>query len=190
VISFLKTMSFVALFALAGGAASFAQDKPAPPVIPIKVQVVLSRWQGDKKISSLPYSLSVNVATERSLGGRATLRLGTKVPVATTMGPQVPGAKGETITAGVTTYNYQDVGTNIDCSAQAIDGGRFRIEVTIEDSSILQEVGKSGDRPSFRNYRATDSMILKDGETGQFSVATDKVTGETTKVDVTLTVVK
>ena len=33
-------------------------------------------------------------------------------------------------------------------------------------------------------------MVLKDGETGQFTTATDKVSGETVKVDVTLTVVK
>ena len=31
-------------------------------------------------------------------------------------------------------------------------------------------------------------MILKNGETGQFTTATDKVTGETVKIDVTLTV--
>jgi hypothetical protein len=33
-------------------------------------------------------------------------------------------------------------------------------------------------------------MILKDGQTGQFTSATDKLTGETVKIDVTLTVVR
>jgi hypothetical protein len=33
-------------------------------------------------------------------------------------------------------------------------------------------------------------MVLKNGDTGQFTTATDKVTGETVKVDVTLTVLK
>jgi hypothetical protein len=33
-------------------------------------------------------------------------------------------------------------------------------------------------------------MVLKNGEPGQFTTATDKVTGETVKVDVTLTVMK
>jgi len=33
-------------------------------------------------------------------------------------------------------------------------------------------------------------MMLRNGETGQITTATDKVTGETVKVDVTLTVVK
>ena len=44
--------------------------------------------------------------------------------------------------------------------------------------------------PSFRSFRATNAMVLRSGETGQFTTATDKVTGETVKVDVTLTVVK
>ena len=33
-------------------------------------------------------------------------------------------------------------------------------------------------------------MVVRNGETGQFTTATDKVTGETVKVDVTLTVIK
>ena len=35
-----------------------------------------------------------------------------------------------------------------------------------------------------------NSMILKDGETAQFTAAVDKVSGEVTKLDITLTVVK
>ena len=42
---------------------------------------------------------------------------------------------------------------------------------------------------SFRQFRATNTMILKNGETGQFTTATDKVTGETVQI-VTLTVMK
>jgi hypothetical protein len=33
-------------------------------------------------------------------------------------------------------------------------------------------------------------MVLKNGETGQFMSATDKLTGETVRVDVTLTVMR
>ena len=33
-------------------------------------------------------------------------------------------------------------------------------------------------------------MLMRDGQTLQFGTATDKVTGETIRVDVTLTVVK
>jgi hypothetical protein len=44
--------------------------------------------------------------------------------------------------------------------------------------------------PSFRSFRASDSLVLKDGQTAQFTTAVDKVSGEIVKVDVTLTVVK
>ena len=47
-----------------------------------------------------------------------------------------------------------------------------------------------GGAPSFRNFRVTEQVMLKDGQSREFVAATDKVNGEVTKVDVTLTVVK
>ena len=85
---------------------------------------------------------------------------------------------------------YQDVGTNIDCAANTYEGGRYGIELTIDDTSVYDDQGKQSDKPSFRSFRASDSMILKDGQSAQFTAATDKVSGEVTEVDVTLTVVK
>ena len=41
------------------GATVRAQDAPKGPV-PLRLQVVISKYQGDKKISSLPYTLSLN----------------------------------------------------------------------------------------------------------------------------------
>jgi hypothetical protein len=89
---------------------------------------------------------------------------------------------------------YKDIGTNIDCDAQMLDDGRVRIQVIIDDGSVYpDEHGKEPDtigRPSFRSFRATDSIVLKDGATGQLTAATDTISGETVKIDVTLTVVK
>jgi hypothetical protein len=64
--------------------------------------------------------------------------------------------------------------------------------VSIDDSSVYPDdtAGSAKGNPSFRSFRASNSMVLKNGETGQFTSATDKVTGETVRVDVTLTVVK
>ena len=93
----------------------------------------------------------------------------------------------------LTSYQYTDIGTNIDCGTAVINDGRFRVDLTIDDSSVYPEdqVRTSNtDRPSFRSFRATNSMVLKDGQTTQFTSAVDKVTGIVTKVDVTLTVVK
>lgn len=46
------------------------------------------------------------------------------------------------------------------------------------------------DIPTFRTFTSSQTLILKDGQTTQFTTATDRVSGEVTKVDVTLTVVK
>ena len=85
----LQTLALVFAFALASPAIVLAQDKPAAPakeakspVVPLKVQVVISRYQGEKKVSSMPYNLSMNA------GNRANLRMGAKIPVMMiTMGP-------------------------------------------------------------------------------------------------------
>lgn len=205
----LATRGVAFVLALALPALVQAQDKPAsavtprPPaaLMPLKIQVVISRYQGDKKISSLPYSLSItggggsvaeNIAAGPSFIGRANLRMGAKVPVAATS--YTPIAAGGAGVNPLVSYQYQDVGTNIDCHVWSVDDGRFRVEITIEDSSVYPDEkdipGTAKGNPSLRSFKASDSMLLRDGSTVQFTTATDKVSGETVRVDVTLTVVK
>jgi hypothetical protein len=189
-----QTIALVFAFALASTAVVRTQEKPAAPAAkpaqptatPLKVTVLVSRFQGEKKLSSLPYTLSVNA------GSRATLRMGAKVPVMMIMTANVPKdlPQGGPI-------QYQDVGTDIDCMVwTAQDDGRYRLEITISDTSVYGDGPTPIDNkptpgnPSFRSFRATDSMVLRDGQTAQFTTATDKVSGEIVKVDVTLTVVK
>jgi hypothetical protein len=159
-------------------------------VAPLKVQIAITRWQGDKKVSSTPYTLSMNVPLTQSgpPSRPANLRMGTKVPIVMMSAPPVPGPEGKEVHAGP--IQYQDIGTNIDCFARVIDGGRYVIDVSIEETSLLDAPGKANEHPSIRSFRASDSVVLKDGQSGQFTAATDKLTGEVTKVDVTLTVVK
>ena len=186
-----RTLGLVVVVALACAATARAQDQAAakPPVIsPLRVQVVLSKYQGDKKISSLPYTLTIN--SER--GSHASLRMGAQVPIVTAV---TPDAKAVTGIAPLQQVIYRDVGTNIDCQAYAIDGdGRYKLDLTIEDSSVYtqdtQNPMRPGDHPSFRSFRSSNTLLLKDGQTAQFTTATDKVSGEVVKVDVTLTVVK
>jgi hypothetical protein len=184
-----QTLALVLMLA-AGAAAVRAQDKPAPPPrpapsVPVKVTVVLSRTQGEKKISSMPYTLSLT-------GSHANLRMGTKIPVMM-VSAAAPDRDGRA-NAQIGPIQYQDVGTNIDCDVRAMDDGRFVLNLAIDDSSVYADEaalpGGTKGNPSFRSFRASNSMILKDGQTGQFTTATDKLTGETVKVDVTLTVVK
>ena len=167
-----------------GQTASGSNDQAAST--PLRVQVVISRYDGEKKISSLPYLLSVNA------GRTATIRMGTRVPVMSTS--WTPIATGGAGVNPLTSYQYQDVGTNIDCATAALPDGHFRLEINIEDSSLYPEdqarQPTTSDRPLIRSFRAGNSMVLKDGQTAQFTTAVDKLTGTVTKVDVTLNVVK
>jgi hypothetical protein len=196
VITHLQKLSAVLVIVVASAGIGSAQDKStsasakaastaptaAAPTVPLRIQVVISRYEGDKKISSLPYVLSVTA------GRTATLRMGTKVPVESTS--YTPIATGGAGVNPLTSYTYSDVGTNIDCGTTALDDGRFKLELTVEDSSVEDQARGAIDRPSFRSFRGQNSLVLKDGQTAQFTTAVDKVSGVVTKVDVLLTVVK
>jgi type II/III secretion system protein len=182
-----------AAIALASAGRAHGQTVPIPndpaanaqTATPLKVQVVISRYDGEKKISSMPYTLSVNA------GRMATIRMGTRVPVVATS--YTPVAAGGAGVNPLTSYQYTDVGTNIDCTTGALSDGRFRLELNIEDSSLYPEDQPrtaAGDRPLIRSFRAGNSLVLKDGQTAQFTTAVDKMTGVVTKVDVTLNVVR
>ncbi len=144
-----------------------AQDSAAPspqktaapvvpkPLIPLKVTVVISRWQGDKKTASLPFTLSVNSDDQRG----TSLRMSEQVPV-----PQ--GAMTAPNTP-VASYIYKDLGTNIDSSAQAIEDNRFSLSLTIEDSQVFSDSAKPAGLPSFQSFRSNTHLILKDGQTTQ-----------------------
>lgn len=176
--------------------------QPTPPVAaaarrtavptPLKVTVVLSRYQGEKRISSMPYVLGVT-AGATAPGPKTTLRMGTAVPVVMT----VFGGDGKTTPQS--SYNYRDVGTNIDCTAwgEETTAGLFQVSLTITDSSIgldpSKKTGAQGvvpDIPSFRNFNSSFTALLRDGQTTQYTSATDPVTGELMKIDVTLNVMK
>jgi hypothetical protein len=188
----LQTFHALVAFVLVLGTAAVAQEKPtAKEIVPLKVQVVISRYQGDKKVSSLPYTVSVNA--NDILDGRprnSSLRMGAQVPVATI---SVSVVDGKAVTPE--SYQYKDIGTNIDCNATTTDNVYFRLAITIDDTSVIAgegnlQQGLAKNQASFRTFRSNESLFLKDGQSQQFTTATDKVTGEVVKVDVTLTVVK
>jgi type II secretory pathway component GspD/PulD (secretin) len=115
------------------------------------------------------------------------------------MGVEVPTGSVTTTKDGVTTtrVDYRQIGTNIDCIGTIIDETRFGLSINIEDSSVSPPSPSAGaaarttpDSASFRHFSASENVILKDGQTSEFTVATDKFTGEVIKADVTLTVVK
>jgi hypothetical protein len=194
--------TFVVALAVAAGAVMpvVAQDKPAaaPPAassggrqVPLKVQLTLTRLLGEKKVSSVPYMLGVLTNAQKT-----SLRLGVSVPVTQTVfGPKSEGGQAN---IPQISYTYRDVGTNIDCQAQDVGNGSFNLIITVEDSAILLDPPAESaeqkktvrDIPAFRSFRATFAMVLRDGQTMQYASATDPVSGELMKVDVTLNLAK
>jgi hypothetical protein len=164
--------------------------------IPLEIQVVISRYQGDKRISSLPYVLSLKSAplSQRRGDYGAMLRLGSRVPVRTQMFAPPP-ADGKPA-APMSSVNYENVGTNIDVGATALENGRFEVTITINESSVvtdpqdLKATPGMGDYPVFRSYQSTNTLFVKEGQTTQFTAAGDRVSGEVVRVEVKLTVVK
>jgi hypothetical protein len=165
------------------GAAAFAQEHGAPAATPLKVQVVLSRYDGDRKLASMPYTLLVN-AGERD--NRVTLRMGVALPITGV------GANGPTITV-------QDIGTNMDCTATPTDDGRFRISFAVNHTSVYEAdqkhlqaaVPRVGDAAQLiRSFTSSFFALLRDRESAQTIAATDPVTGEVMKIEVSVTVVK
>jgi hypothetical protein len=189
----------IALVIAAVAGAGQAQEQAANPpqstraqsgnLVAVKVQVVISRYQGDKKISSLPYVLGVVVN-----GSKTSLRMGVDVPVIQTS--FTSPSKDAPATVPLSSYSYRSVGTNIDCQAEKNAGEAFKLMMTVTDSSIQLDTADRGGKalvpnvPMFRSFNSSFQILLRDGQSTQYTSATDPVSGEVTKIDVTLNVLK
>ena len=160
----------------------------ANAITPLDLEVVISRYQGDKKVSSLPYSLSVNAGGRSE---RTSLRMGASVPVPSQAPPTVDG-KPVTGMLQVNPVTYQDIGTNIDVIARPAGDGRFDINLSVSEKSVVQnpQTPQPGGLPVVRNFTSSNNLVLRDGQMRQFTAASDRITGEVVKVEVTLKVVK
>jgi len=169
------------------GAQEKTQEKPkseerTKPGIPIKVQIVISEYAGDKKISSMPYSF-VSLADDKSWANYNTsVRTGVRIPIETEGKDQK--------------NTYLDVGMNIDCGVKTEDDGRYFLRLALERSSLYPNKSAEGERlvasslPLIGQFRTNDYLILKDGQTSENLLSTDPLTGHTLRVSVTINVQK
>jgi hypothetical protein len=159
---------------------------PRPPSTPLKVQVTISRFEGEKKTLALPYTLVVN-APERDWGERTSLRMGIDVPVR--IGPGAPDKDGKPSPL----YQYRNVGTRIDCRSLRIED-RYQLETTVEQSSLNNPSERasygSPDAPIMRSFNTSFSAILRDGQSVTTIVAADPVSGESVRIEVSATAVR
>jgi len=188
------TSAVVVLLAAVGLAAqepvAQSQTRPSGQYVPLKVSLLLSRYQGEKKLSSVPYVLWVTANNPE----RTSLRMGNQIPVATTIFGAKEGPPQQT------SYNYKDVGTNIDCTSSTAQDGYFKLNLTVTDSSVYfpdrtdptlsKELASAVGTAAFRSFNSSFFILIRDGQTVQYTSATDQVTGQVIKIDATVNVQK
>jgi hypothetical protein len=166
-----------------------AQEKPKTEErvkvpTPVKVQIVFSEFDGDKKVSSMPYTFTV-ISDEKMGGNYSTsLRTGIRVPIET-------DGKDQKTT-------YMDIGSNIDCGIKTEDDGRYRVYLIFDRSTLYPNKSSEGERliaepnglPLVRQFRTSENFILKDSQTSENLLSTDPLNGHTLRVSVTINVQK
>ena len=99
---------------------SAGAEKAAEPqkvITPLRVQVVFTEFDGDKKIGSLPYSFLVS-ADDR--GAPAAVRMTLHIPVETSSN------------TGVKQTAHWNLSTNLDGRAEMLDDGRFLLRLGLD----------------------------------------------------------
>jgi hypothetical protein len=170
-------------------------ERGGMPGSTVRVSLVIARYQGDKKVASLPYTLVVGTG-----GARTRMRMGvdTPIPVTSVTVSEQGGSKPST------SFQYRNVGTNVDCAvwerSRLGEAGQpekvYRLSLSVENSSAFSgpdaRVAGGGfeGAPLFRRFETAIDVGLHDGQTMQTIASTDPVTGEVVKIDVTLNVVR
>lgn len=151
---------------------------PPPPsgtsvdeVVNLRVEVAISRYRGDEQVSRLPYVLSFT-----SRGDRSSLSVDADVPLRESR------------------MSHRSVGTRIGAFARGAGDGRYAVTVDVEESSILDDGETAMEAillpgaAVFDSFTSLNTLVLRDGQSHRYAAAADRVTGETVRVDVTLTV--
>jgi len=184
---FLPIITSAALLALSGNVrAQSASTSGASEatITSLRVQVVITRFEGEKKLSSLPYTFVVSTS---KLGndGSARIRLGVDAPITIASTPD-----GSPNSA---TVQYRSIGTNIDSgNVTVLPDGRYQFVISVQNTAAVPDSASDakGSRPLFRRFDATVYPVLRDGQTMQTVASADPVTGEVVKIDVTINVLR
>lgn len=141
---------------------------------PLKVVVTIAREAPGRRPAS--ESLELHMVTGRS----AVLKAKPETPIA------VQGS-----------LQYRAVGTDLECRASEAGAGRYLVETKVSHGPMYRlpaaGTGPPGpgslfaEMPLFRTVEATVSSIYRDGQTSSPVVARDPVSGEVSRVSVTVT---
>src|SRR5579864_940577 len=133
----------------------------------VRIDLLLTEYDGQKKISGLPYTFYAVASPQRGHTQAGRLRMGVRVPVPT-------DSNGNS--------QYMDVGTNIDCDPWTLGDGSYDLGISVNRSSIYapsqsenetEQIHVGGGRMVIRNFNTDFHLKLHDGETTDGTSATD-----------------
>lgn len=143
----------------------------------VRIDLLLTEYDGQKKISSLPYTIYAVSSPERGRAHAGRLRMGVRVPV---------------------NSQYMNVGTDIDCNPLTLGEGAYDVGISVNRSSIYTPTQDENETEQIhaaggmviRNFNTDFNLKLHDGETADGTSATDPLNGHILKISVTLHVIK
>jgi hypothetical protein len=192
----LRIIAVVVLFAVTCAISSGQDKRPAdekkeaPRRVfgPVRVQVVLTEFDGDKKVATLPYVFAMDAEWEGGSGSPSYsnfLRLGVRVPI-----PVDKDGK----------LQYLDLGSNIDCGVSRDDEGHYLVRLNFERSSMAPSprpedknasaTSQPNTSPLVPTFRSQSLAVLKDSQPSDVMVAADPLTGHVYHLNVTVTAQK
>lgn len=182
-----------------------SESKTSPTTL--KIQLVITENEGEKKLANLPYTFFVRAGEAGPSSPWTKVRMGSRIPVATGSFQTGSNAGSSAAISPLvsTQFQYIDVGTNIDARALTADDGRFDLSLNLERSWVAGDVALPGEKqsassgdsnscqfkePVIRQFKTELTLSTRDGQTIQSTQATDPLSGRILTVTVTTTVVK
>ncbi len=153
----------------------------------VKVQFVLSEFEGEKKIAALPYTFLMNTEKEKGLGSpHYSNFIRTGVRLSTT-----PDKDGK--------MQYIDIGSNVDCALTSDDVGHYLMRFSFERAALAPPARNDNKADPALNYaaglmlptfRSSALVPLKEGQPTEVMTAADPLNGHLYRLTVTVTTQK
>jgi hypothetical protein len=165
---------WAALWAAGGVAPAQEAESAKPPGKRLRLQFLETRQRGDAAGASRTSWLLVHADS-----GAGKLFVGTQLAI----------TQNE---KEATTTNFKNVGLTARVGVTALPDGRYRVEAEYEDSqkrglTIERAPGPvTAGNPVLQVVKARSGLVLREGESVPFASATDPVTGEVVRVDLSL----
>ena len=169
-----STFAAIGLLTLISAATLISQT-PQPEPATAKLQVVVSRFEGDKEVSTQPFQLQF------AMGQTGNLKMETDLK-------KLPASEIPPCVTQAALVN-QKVGTQVDSIVTAMPDGKFTVSLTITERNLAGcRTAGNVEVPVFSNRITAHTSRLQSGETAEFVFASNAANKTSAKAAVTLLV--